>query len=231
MDNLNFNNKYIYRVFGILATFSAFVLIIADYLLEFNKDYGVEISKIVENNWIYTPDWRFSFSIYLCSFLIPFYILGFYLLYKVLSKTNKLFAIVVFTLFSYGVIMGSPSIHTTMSLNGLIYKFGIMNDISSNLMSKLIADKITKAIFPVFVIHYLLTWIATPSILFVYIIRGKSEFKRWVAFLNPFIFLIIGLVGLSLAPSLFKYLTPGSINKGNFALFLLVTIKCWNYNK
>jgi len=231
MDNLNFNNKYIYRVFGILATFSAFVLIIADYLLEFNKEHGVDFSKIVENNWIYIPDWRFSFSIYLFSFLIPFYILGFYLLYKLLSKTNKLLAVVIFSLFSYGVIIGSPSIHTTMALNGLIYKFGIMNNISSNLMSKLIVDKITKAIFPIFVIHYLLTWFVTPSILFVYIIRGKSDFKRWMAFLNPLIFLIIGLIGISLVPNLFKYLAPGSINKGNFALFLLVTIKCWNYNK
>ena len=231
MNRLYFQNKNIYRIFGLLASISALMLTIADYLLEFHQEYGVEVSQIVEQSWVYMPDWRFSTTIYLCSFFIPFYILGFYLLYKIISRTNKTLGLIVFFLFSYGVIMGSPLIHTTMSLNGVIYKFGILNNISHNLMTELIVDKITKAITPVFIIHYLLTWIVTPSILFIYIIRGKSELKKWMAFFNPLIFLLIGVGGLYLFPSIFRYLAPGAINKGNLALFILVTIKCWNLDK
>lgn len=218
------------RVMGISATFAALMISIADFMLEFSHEYGVS-SEIIEPIWEFMPEWRFSYSIYICAFLIPFYILGFWLLYKVLKKSNKKFAMLIFVLFSYGVIMGSPLIHTVMSMNPIIYKFGIARGIDINIINELIANKMTSVIFPVFLIHYLTTWIIAPILLFVFIIRGKSIFSRWVAFINPLIFLIVGMVGLFIFPKIFIYLTPGSINKGNALLFLILTIKTWNMNE
>lgn len=225
------NKKYLYRFMGISSVIAALIISFADFILEFNKEYGISTNSIIETGWINMPYWRFSTSIYLCAFLIPFYILGFWLLYKVLSKTNQKVALVLFILFSYGVIMGSPLIHGLMAMNGIIYKFGIANGFDFELMKVLIEEEITKTILPVFIIHYIVTWIIAPSILFVHIIRAKTELKRWTAFLNPLIFLIVGIIGLKLIPSLFIYLTPGAINKGNAALFLLLTIKIWNYKE
>jgi len=64
--------------------------------------------------------------------------------------------------------------------------------------------------------------------LFIYIIRGKSVLKRWVAFINPLIFLLVGMAGLMVLPELFKYITPGAINKANAFLFFILTIDNWN---
>lgn len=64
---------------GISSFIAALIVSFADFILEFNKEYGVSAS-IVESTWAQMPDWRFSLSIYLCVFMIPFYMLGFWLL-------------------------------------------------------------------------------------------------------------------------------------------------------
>jgi len=115
-----------------------------------------------------------------------------------------------------------------MSLNPVIYKFGLANNLNPELLEELIGNKITSVIFPVFISHYLITWVIAPIILFVHIISGKSVFKRWVALINPLVFLIVGLLGLKVLPDLFKYLTPGAMNKANGFLFLILTIRFWN---
>lgn len=221
-------NTYVYRSMGISAVVAALLISIADYLLEFHKEYGVS-STIVETAWVDMPSWRFSVSLYLCAFMIPFYLLGFWLLYKALCKSNKILARVVFILFSYGVVMGAPPlIHGVMSLNGVIYAYGIDQGLTHEFLVSLIEGRITGTILPVFLFHYIVTWVVAPVIVFVHIISGKSVFRRWTAFLNPLVFLIIGLVGLQIFPQVFVYLAPGSINKGNAAMFLLVTINLWN---
>ncbi len=230
LTNIINNKRYLYRLMGISSFIAALLISFSDFILEFNREYGVSTSSIIETSWVNMPHWRFSTSIYLCAFLIPFYILGFWLLYKLLSKTNKTMALILFILFSYGVIMGSPLIHGLMSMNAIIYKFGIANGFNHELMKLLIEGEITKTILPVFLVHYIITWFIAPSILFINIIGGKTQLKRWTAFLNPLVFLIIGMIGLKIMPCLFVYLTPGAINKGNAALFLLVTIKMWNYS-
>lgn len=215
---------------GISAIIAAVLLTVADYLLEFHKEYGVS-SSIVETAWLEMPSWRFSISIYLCMFAIPFYLLGFWLIYKAVSKTNKTLGLLLFILFSYGTVMGSPFIHGLMSINPFIYSFGIQQGISHEILVGFIEGTLTKVILPVFLIHYLVTWVIAPLLLFIHIIGGKSVFKRWTALLNPLAFLLVGVVGLLLFPKLFVYLAPGSINKGNVAMFALATAAMWNEGK
>ncbi|MDD3903904.1 MAG: DUF6796 family protein [Sphaerochaeta sp.] len=216
-----------YRIMGIISVIAALLLSVADYLLEFHKEYGVS-SSIVETAWVDMPHWRFAFSIYLCMFMIPFYLLGFYLIYKAVSKTNKTLAMVIFGLFSYGLVMGSPFIHGVMSLNGVIYTYGIQHGVSHEVLVGLIEGTLTGTILPVFLVHYILTWVVAPLLLFLHIIRKKSVFKRWTAFLNPLVFLLVGVLGLMVFPQLFAYLAPGAINKGNAAMFALATVSLWN---
>ena len=102
------------------------------------------------------------------------------------------------------------------------------NGVSHELLVNLIEGTLFPTILPVFLVHYLITWVAAPLLLFFHIIRDKSVFRRWTAFLNPFVFLLIGVVGLKLYPQLFAYLAPGAINKGNAAMFALVAIRMWN---
>ncbi len=216
-----------YRWMGLGASIAAVFLSLADFLLEFSPSYGVS-SEIVESAWATMGTWRFLTSLNLCMFCIPFYLFGFWLLYVVLRQTNRKLALILFFCFSYGLVMGAPFVHGVMTLNPIIYKAGLEEGISVQFLSTLIEKHITTAILPTFIFHYLLTWVVAPSILFVYIISGKSILPRWTALLNPLVFLLFGMLGLTLFPSIFKYITPGIINKGNVALFLLLTIKTWH---
>ncbi|MGD1823108.1 MAG: DUF6796 family protein, partial [Pleomorphochaeta sp.] len=188
------------HILGIIAIISAFALCVADFLLEFNPEYGISVSSIVEPSWIEMSNWRFSLSLNLCAFFIPFYICGYFLVYKVIKKTNKKIATIILILFSYGTIMGSPLIHGVMCNFPIIYNYGLVNNIDINFLNNLIANELTSSILIVFIFHYLITWIISPSILFFYIISGKSKLKRWNAILNPLVFLIICLLGLKVFP-------------------------------
>lgn len=220
----------LYRFMGISAIIAAVLLTVADYLLEFHQEYGVS-SSIVETAWLAMPQWRFALSLYLCMVAIPFYLLGFWLVYIAVSKTNKTLALVIFVLFSYGTVMGSAFIHGIMSINPFIYSFGIQHQLSHEALEGFIEGTLTGTILPVFLVHYLVTWIAAPLLLFIHILRGKSVCKRWTAFFNPLVFLLVGVIGLVVFPKLFIYLAPGSINKGNVAMFALVTAILWNEGK
>jgi hypothetical protein len=218
------------RFMGISAIIAAVLLTAADYLLEFHKEYGVS-SSIVETAWLEMPPWRFTVSMYFCMFAIPFYLMGFWLVYKAVSKTNKTLGILIFILFSYGTVMGSPFIHGVMSINPFIYRFGMQNGLRHEALVGFIEGTLTKTILPVFLVHYLVTWVIAPLLLFIHILGGKSVFKRWTALLNPLAFLLVGVVGLLVYPKLFVYLAPGSINKGNVAMFALATATMWNEEK
>jgi len=72
-----------------------------------------------------------------------------WLLYKSLRRSNQKIAQFLFLLFSYGIIMGSPLIHTIMCMNPLTYKFGLVNNLDPSILEQFIGDKITGVIIPV----------------------------------------------------------------------------------
>jgi hypothetical protein len=56
--------RNLYRFMGVSSVVAALLLTLADYLLEFHKEYGLSTS-IVEPIWLEMSPWRFSLSIYL----------------------------------------------------------------------------------------------------------------------------------------------------------------------
>lgn len=223
MDNKEKSLKNLFIFMGIAAAVSALVIAAADYLLEFNPDYGIS-TDIVEPAWAEMNLLRPVISMNLCAFFIPFYIPGFWLLYRVIAETSRKTAVTLFVMFSYGVIMGSPLLHGVMSINPVLFKSGIEYGVERGVLTALIENNITSAVLPVFIFHYLITWVAAPLILFIYIISGRSVLKRWTAFANPLIFMLAGLGLKVMLPSVGVYLVPGSINKGNAALFLILAL-------
>jgi hypothetical protein len=123
--------------------------------------------------------------------------------------------------------MGSPIAHTVLTLNPLIYKFEVEHG-ASELFSELITSKIVPLIKPVFATHYLLAFVFPPLIFFFTVLSGKTEFKKWLAFLNPLFIAIFFISGIFVFPKIFMYLLPGSINKGMAVFFLIGTVTFWN---
>ncbi len=206
------------RNLGFLAACAAGIITLADYLLEFNLSHQAGTS-IIEPEWIEMASWRFSLSLNLCAFVIPLYLAGFFMIHGLLKRTHPRSSLLLMGLFSYGVVMGSPLIHGVMSLNPLIYSF-LVGTGDSEVASELISSVITPAVLPVFLVHYLLTWVAAPLVLFILILTGRTVFPRPAALLNPLVFLLF-FMGLHLmVPQIGVYLLPGSINKANTLLFL-----------
>lgn len=138
-------------------------------------------------------------------------------------------AAVIFWLGSYGVIMGSPMIHTMISINPIIYKFGSsISEEAFAFSQQLINDKLVPLIMPALLVHYIITWIIPPVLFFAAVISGRTIYPRWSAFMNPLFFLFFFAAGMAVLPEVFRYLYPGSINKGNIAFFLMPAILLWN---
>lgn len=164
---------------------------------------------------------------WLAAFWLPFYLGGYWLIYQGLKRAFPTWAKLFFFPGVYGVIMGSPIAHTVLTLNPLIYKFGVEHG-ASELFSELITSKIVPLIKPVFATHYLLAFVFPPLIFFFTVLSGKTEFKKWLAFLNSLFIAIFFISGIFVFPKIFMYLLPGSINKGMAVFFLIGAVTFWN---
>jgi hypothetical protein len=219
--------KYL-RIAGILAVISALALTVADYLLEFSPEFRIS-NTIIEPFWLTAAPWRFSLSIFLAAFFLPFYIGGYWMVYRALRPSHPKIGMTIFLMGSYGIIMGSPIVHTVVSLFPVIYKSAqtYPREVVT-FAEELITDQLFTIIMPMFITHYFLAFIIPPLLFFGAVIGGKSRYPLWTAFLNPFFIAILLIGGLFIWPEIFMYLTPGSINKGMVVFFLLPTILLWN---
>jgi len=216
------------RIAGVLALISALALTIADYLLEFSPEFRIS-NTIIEPFWLSAAPWRFSISIFLAAFFLPFYIGGYWMVYRAVRPSHPKIAMTIFLMGSYGIIMGSPIVHTVLSLFPVLYQSAqAYPQEVVTFAEHLITDQLFTIIMPMFIIHYFLAFIIPPLLFFGVVIGGKSLYPRWTAFLNPFFIAILLIIGLSIWPEAFMYLTPGSINKGMIVFFLLPTILLWN---
>lgn len=220
-------HQRVLRTVGALSVLAAAMLTLADYLLEYNPDQGVS-AQIIEPIWLESAPIRYTASLNLCMLFIPFYLGGFWLLYRLLRRTHPGCAALVAGGFAYGVVMGSPFLHGVMCLNPLIYGHLMTAGVSKGVVHTLIEGTILHAVFPTFLLHYLLTWVLVPTLLFVLVARGRTVLPRWFCLCNPLVFLLAGLAGSQIWPDVFRHLLPGSLNKGNLAMFavcLLWTVR------
>ncbi|MDF2986721.1 MAG: hypothetical protein K0R50_2231 [Eubacterium sp.] len=218
-----------YFLFCVLAAVSAAIIAAADYLLEYTGN-SEQTTTFVDPFWASMSSWRFPLSLNLCAFFIPFYLLGFWAIRRRLALTHPRSAKVYFGTVSYGVIMGASFIHSVLSYFPMIYQK--LTGAGQEVLAEEIINNIMTAIMPVFIVHYILSWVVPQILLFILIIRGKTHFNRWTAFLNPFIFLVFGSLCALLFPQELQFLYVGIINKGNVALFVLAAIyeyKFWQH--
>lgn len=209
-----------YTVFCLLAAVSAAIIAIADNLLEFTGEPGG--MTIIDPAWINMASWRFPLSLNLCAFFIPFYLLGFWSIRCLLAKTHPKAANVYFICVSFGTVMGASFIHSVLCYFPMIYQR--LTGAGQKAMAEHVINDIMSAIMPTFIVHYVITWVFPQILLFVLIVQGKTVFKRWTAFLNPFIFLVFGSICSLLASQALQPVYVGIINKGNTILFAIAAV-------
>ncbi len=209
-----------HTVYCILAAISAAIIALADNLLEFTGEPGG--MTFIDPAWMNMASWRFPLSLNLCTFFIPFYLLGFWSIRGLLAKTHPKAAKVYFAFVSFGTIMGASLIHGALSFFPMIYQ-RLCEEGQKALAEHMIND-IMVAILPTFIVHYIITWVFPQILLFVIIIQGRTVLKRWTAFFNPFIFLVFGSICSLISSQALQPVYVGIINKGNTALFIIAAI-------
>lgn len=213
-------NRKKHTLFCILAATSAVIIVVADNLLEFTGEPSG--MTIIDPAWMNMASWRFPISLNLCAFFIPFYLLGFWSIRCLLAKTHPKLANVYFASVTYGTVMGAAFIHSVLCYFPIIYRQ--LTEAGQKTIAEHVINDIWMSIMPVFVIHYVITWVFPQVLLFVLIIRNRTVFKRWIAFLNPFVFLVFGSLCSLVASKALQPVYVGIINKGNTVLFILAAV-------
>ncbi len=209
-----------YTLFCILAAVSAVGIVSAVFLLEYTGEPGG--MTFIDPAWINMAGWRFPLSLNLAAFLIPLYLPGFWSIRCLLAKIHPKAANVYFASVSFGTIMGASFIHSVLCYFPMIYQQ--LNGAGQTLLAEEVISNILVAIMPVFIVHYLITWVFPQILLLVLIIQGKTVLKRRMAFLNPFVFLLFGLICSLLASQALQAVYVGIINKGNTVLFIAAAV-------
>ncbi|HNY16885.1 MAG TPA: hypothetical protein PKL75_05495 [Treponemataceae bacterium] len=208
------------RAMSIAAAAAAFGVMVADYLLEYMSMPSIPVGSfgILETGMLGISFVRLSASVNICGFAIPFYLLGFYAIYRELSLTKPGFAKAYLAMTGFG-IMTASLIHGVIVYIALAYNR--LMDAGQSDLAVSVAESLYASSLPIFWAHYFLTWIIPQIMLIVLILRKKTVYGRAAALFNPFTFLIIGSAMKLAFPELLQPLYVGSINRGNVALFLM----------
>ncbi len=208
------------RSMAIAAAVAAFSVMVADYLLEYMAMPSLPVGSfgILETGMLGISFARLSASVNICGFAIPFYLLGFYAIYRELSLTKPGFAKAYLAMTGFG-IMTASLIHGVIVYIAITYNQ--LMDAGQAELAISVAESLYSSSLLIFWAHYFLTWIIPQVMLIVLILRKKTVYGRAAALFNPFTFLIIGSAMKLAFPELLQPLYVGSINRGNVALFLM----------
>ncbi len=163
---------------------------------------------------------------FLAVFAIPFYFLGYYHIYKMLEKGNKILASIVFGLGILAFTIGGFWITSRAFLGTIVH---LQSDIDSNIYQSII-DNYT--LISESLVQVLRVIILLLSVFFsVAILNGGTYYKKWMAIFNPIVLLLSVFAIYFISPEIGKYLAPIAMNVVHFILFSLSLYQFKKVNK
>lgn len=213
----------IYSITGLLG---GIFCAIGDMLLDIKGKENKKIGKnlLIESNWIKMAAWRFKLSIVfgcIGSFMIG---VGLYSIGKQVTIAN--FALSeVLTLLAILTAMAGIFVHSFICISPIIYK-AIKTKGDDDLANYTI-NELLSAIKIVFFLLFLIILFATTGIIIYCILNNLLDVPTWFVLLNPFVFLIIGVVLRKVYPKWF-YELPGiimpSLGLGMYGLIGIINL-------
>lgn len=220
--NKHTTNKHSILLLGSLAIIGTAIGVLADYFSGWSDnpnamDTAFSLSlENIKGLFEHKPRWTYVVGNYLAIFFLPFHIVGSYLIYLALRPANKKYAKIYFYPAVYLAVLGT-GYHGTYAFVADIIQSG--NEV---LMLKML--------------DYWQYWgaflVAGYSLLsiyaFVLILRNKSIFPKWVAFLSPLSLIVITTIINFILPSSMSgiktFLTVTGLNLP-LAIFYFITTK------
>lgn len=195
-------------VFSVLGLIGGLLCCIGDILFDLkgkdNKKLGT--SKNIDSNWIKMADWRFGVSIAFAMIGDALVGLGFYSIGMQIAKTQKVLGYMTLGFGYFGILAG-VFIHSFLCLQALIYKGAMIGGTIQ--IADDILEKIYRQIMIIFFVGYISLMVPAATVV-IAIINGTLNVPVAFVFLNPVVFLIIGVICRKINPVKFQDL-PGII--------------------
>ncbi len=157
---------------------------------------------------------------------LPFYFAGYIHIYQMLKSGNEALARIVLAIGFIAFAVGGIWIGSRASIGNIIHLKDSMDATSyQNLL-----DHYTNHMEVL--VEVLRIVIATLSIVFaITILKGGTYYKKWMAFLNPIVILILLVLIGKAIPSIGKHTLPILMNVTHFILFSVSLYQLNNYRK
>ncbi len=157
---------------------------------------------------------------------LPFYFAGYIHIYQMLKSGNETLARIVLAIGFIAFAVGGIWIGSRASIGNIIHLKDSMDATSYlNLL-----DHYTNHMEVL--VKVLRIVIATLSVVFaIAILKGGTYYKKWMAFLNPIVILILLVLIGKAIPSVGKHTLPILMNVTHFILFSVSLYQLNNYRK
>ena len=207
----NYKQALITGYFGLIASI---VVGTGEFFLHYSPNIvghagNYEFFKFVPND-------NLTIGHFLAVIGIPLYFLGYYHIYLMLKKGNKILATIVFLLGVLAFTIGGFWITSRGFLGNIVQlKDNIDEVIYQNILDNytLISESL---------VHGLRVIILLLSIFFIVAIaKGKSYYKKWMVIFNPIVLLICVFLIYAITPTIGKYIAPIAMNVVHFIVFSL----------
>ena len=161
-------------------------------------------------------------------FLIPFYLAGYWLIFRALRPAGFGWSFAVQIIDFYSISLGFGQVHSFFGIRRIMLQEG--NKISEDFITyyEPIMDKLTTFEMPIVVVTYGLGMLV-PSLLIMFIVlTKKTHYRKWMAFANVLVVFVLSYLSKFISSDLHNILMDISINTGRLLLFLMPTIILWN---
>lgn len=203
---------------GLIGLLAAMFVGLGEFLLHYSTlgygsehPYGFMLAISAE---------RFTYGHFIAVLAAPFYLIGFWHIYKMLQPAGRILPAAITMIAIYGFIMGIVWIGSRAMIGSIIHLETQSVDPSS--LGLLIHDYQLYSESLLQIIR-ITTFIFSAG--FVYLVfRGKTNYPKWMWLVNPFFLLLLVFLIYFTMPRVGQYLAPIAMNAA-YTVFFLFSLK------
>ncbi len=205
---------------SVLGLIGGILCAMADMLLDLKGKNNKKLGKngLVDSNWEYMSEWRFKMSVWFVMIAVPLYAMG---LWSLSEQIGGIIGMILKPVTFVGS-MGGFFIHAFLCLMPIVYKNSADKDEAITLI-----DRMYNTIKIPFLLLYFVLTLVTTVLVVIAIVNGSLDVPGICILLNPFVFMIIGILLRLINYELFCDL-PGicmpSLGLGMFGLIGIINL-------
>ena len=203
------NEKILF--FGYLGLLASIMVGIGEFMLHFTPEH----SEVTFGYFLSISEDRLTLGHYILVPFVPFYLFGYWHLYKALKPGSKNLAAAVLTLGMFAFVIGGMWVGSRAHLGVMMQSLQESN--VPELQEKLLSSYDLHMENLVQILRVVVLMI---SICFVWaILKGGTLYPKWMALFNPILLLLIVFALFFFVRPIGQYLAPTAMNVAHFGLF------------